>query len=84
MTQLIFCKKDPLMGGIIMTKGQPNHWYTFGTKAILIFTPVANLSVHPLHASYLYPFVTENQPENPSSNLTQTHTHWDRILPEFN
>ena len=35
-------------GEIILAKGQLNHSYTFWFMSILIFSPVPNLSVHPL------------------------------------
>ena len=43
-----FAKMICTVRGIILTKGQHGHFYTFWTMPIMIFGPVANFGDHSL------------------------------------
>ena len=48
-----FAKKIPHWR-IILAKRQFDHWYTFWTMPILIFSPGANFGHHPLKITYVW------------------------------
>ena len=53
MIKLSFCQIDSPHWRVILTKGQFDHLYTFGTMPILIFNPVYLFMRHPLGSNII-------------------------------